>query len=412
MNDRISLISDNTKLIYDEDAYIMDFSAKVILCSKTEDGKYEIVLDQTAFFPEGGGQSSDTGCIGKANISEVYIEDNKVVHLSDTALTEGEIYECHIDFEKRYDRMQNHSAEHLFCGLICAKYGFDNVGFHLNDEVTILDVSGALDNEALLEVEKRANEIIYENVKITVSYPSKEELVNLEYRSKLDLLDGVRLVTIEGYDVCACCAPHVRTTGEIGCIKVIDSFAHRGGTRITLLAGKRAYMDYQALNQSNKKIMGLVSSKRLEIEDGVSQLLVKNQKLNDELVKLKTEMTKMVTDSVILEINKRAEDDKRPVLVFSESFDDIQMRNLINKVVKEYGCIVAGFMGDDNNGYRYIIGGNKDSIISVDGEALNLSLFAKKLNEALNGRGGGSPQMIQGSVASKRDMITDYINAL
>ena len=412
MNDRISLISDNTKLIYDEDAYIKDFSAKVMVCSKTEDGKYEIVLNQTAFFPEGGGQSSDTGCIGKAHISEVYIEDNKVVHLSDTALTEGEIYECHIDFEKRYDRMQNHSAEHLFCGLICSKYGFDNVGFHLNDEVTILDISGALDNEALLEVEKRANEIIYENVKITVSYPSKEELVNLEYRSKLDLLDGVRLVTIEGYDVCACCAPHVRTTGEIGCIKVIDSFAHRGGTRITLLAGKRAYMDYQALNQSNKKIMGLVSSKRLEIEDGVSQLLVRNQKLNDELVKLKTEMTKMVTDSVILEINKRAEDDKRPVLVFSESFDDIQMRNLINKVVKEYGCIVAGFMGDDNNGYRYIIGGNKDSIISVDGEALNLSLFAKKLNEALNGRGGGSPQMIQGSVASKRDMITDYINAL
>ena len=365
-----------TKRLYDDDAYIKEFRARVIGCSPAGDKAFGIELDMTAFFPEGGGQKSDTGRIGDAVITDVQEKDGHILHISDRPLDTGAEYDCAIDFAKRYDRMQNHSAEHLLCGIIHNMTGYDNVGFHLSDDETILDINGPVSKEMLKEAEEKANKVIYENVPITAAFLSGDELKDIDYRSKLDITENVRIVTIEGYDKCACCAPHVRSTGEIGIIRIIDAMPHRGGVRITILAGERAYRDYVYLDEANRQYMAWLSTKRLEGAKGVEQIINKN--------------------------------DDRPVPVFSANFDDVMMRNLINEGLKMTDAAIMGFTGDDDNGYKYIIGAKEDKGILYKGEYTDLPGFAKIMNGALNGRGGGSRQMIQGSLKALKNDIEEF----
>ncbi len=406
MNDRRNTGS-ATKRLYDDDAYIKEFRATVIGCEPAGEKSFGIELDATAFFPEGGGQKSDTGHIGEAVITDVQDKDGHILHISDRPLSVGSEYECGIDFVKRYDRMQNHSAEHLLCGIIHNMTGFDNVGFHLSDDETILDINGPVSKEILREAEEKANRVIYENVPITVDFLSGDELKGIDYRSKLDITENVRIVTIEGYDKCACCAPHVRSTGEIGIIRIIDAVPHRGGMRITLLAGERAYRDYAYLDEANRQYMAWLSTKRLEGTKGVEQIINKNKSLSEDNVRLKKELTSIVLDNLKKTLENKSDD--IPVPVFSANFDDVMMRNLINEGLKLTDAAIMGFIGDDENGYKYIIGAKEEKGILYNSEYTDLPGFAKIMNGALNGRGGGSRLMIQGSVKTVRKDIEDFI---
>ena len=399
-----------TEKLYDTDAYLSEFEAKVIMIAKEQlqDKEYNvIILDRTAFFPEGGGQSSDTGKIADLDIFHVQETDGRICHFVKEGetlnLKVGDEVTAGIDFSERFRKMQNHTAEHILCGLIHNRFGYSNVGFHLSEENVTFDIDGTFSDEEIAEIERLANETVYRNVPVRVSFPSSEELMNIEYRSKLEMTENVRLVTIEGIDVCACCAPHVSHTGEIGIIKIIDYFPHRGGTRFTMIAGSDAYKDYSALETINKKNMAVVSAKRYETAVQVGRLDEKCRLLLSENTTLKKRITQFTMDSIRSRISGRDTSDTSPFLIFSDELDNVQMRTLINECVTGLDCIIAGFLGDDTKGYSFIIAKKEEN------EAVNLKAFVKDFTTNFSGKGGGSDIMVQGSVAAERKSIEEYM---
>lgn len=224
-----------TEKLYDKDSHLKEFTGTVLSCKKTGE-KYAVTLNRTAFFPEGGGQQSDRGYIGEAYISDVQIKNGEILHFADKPLSVGQAYDCKLDFDFRFRNMQNHSGEHIISGIIHRFYGFNNVGFHLGAEMT-MDFDGELTRQQLDEIEDLANKAVYENLPVKAYYPTDEELESLDYRSKLDLKENVRIVEIKGVDVCACCARHVKSTGEIGIIKILDFEKYKGGVRLIVKCG-------------------------------------------------------------------------------------------------------------------------------------------------------------------------------
>lgn len=425
-----------TEVLYEDNAYAKECMAKVLECREVvrqTDGKeetfYGIVLDKTVFFPEGGGQPADegtlcvvadnkegsagkTGAIGKEEedlfsletvkelpVTDIQKEDGVILHYVKEPLVAGMKVVAKLDFALRYERMQNHSGEHLFCGLIHKLYGYENVGFHMSKDCVTVDVNGSLSAEDFAKLEKLANEGVDANVDIKAVYPDNPD--ELEYRSKLELTEDIRVVLIDGYDACACCAPHVQRTGEIGLIKVLDFMSHRGGTRFTLKCGKWAREDYDILHEEIGQMMRLFSAKREECHIAAARISEQLKSQHETITLLK----KQITD---LHMNKmheavRNHPDKTLHMIFDEALDEVQMRTLINEGVTVVPGLVAGFMGKDGEGYRYIIGKNE----SV--EEPDLRSFAKEMNAALNGRGGGSVKMIQGSVAASRVEIEAFL---
>lgn len=377
-----------TEKLYDLDSHLYDFSATVIDCRKNFD-KYEIILDKTAFFPEGGGQLADTGNIASANITDVQINNGIITHYSDSPVDVGTTVECQIDAPKRFRRMQNHSGEHIVSGIVHNLFGYDNVGFHLGDDVTI-DFNGELSDEQLTKVEKLANEAIYKNVRFICEYPDEETLKTLNYRSKLDLTEDVRIVTIEGYDVCACCAPHVKTSGEIGIIKILDHHRHRGGIRIHLLCGFDALEDYGTKYRNLYAVANALCSKQNETAQAFEKYAAEHSELKAEIAALKRELTKLKAASL------NSTDDC--VLIFENDLPMNDLRCLVLKGAEKAEKLCAGFSGNDNSGYNFAVASQK----------LDLRNYSKDITSALNGKGGGSSELIQGSVKAAKQDIEDY----
>ena len=377
-----------TEKLYDPDSHLYDFSATVIDCRKNFD-KYEIILDKTAFFPEGGGQLADTGNIASANITDVQINNGIITHFSDSPVDVGTTVECQIDAPKRFRRMQNHSGEHIVSGIVHNLFGYDNVGFHLGDDVTI-DFNGELSDEQLPKVEKLANEALYKNVRFICEYPDEETLKTLNYRSKLDLTEDVRIVTIEGYDVCACCAPHVKTSGEIGIIKILDHHRHRGGIRIHLLCGFDALEDYGTKYRNLYAVANALCSKQNETAQAFEKYTAEHNELKAEIAALKRELTKLKAASL------NSTDDC--VLIFENDLPMNDLRRLVLKGAEKAEKLCAGFSGNDNSGYNFAVASQK----------LDLRNYSKDITSALNGKGGGSSELIQGSVKAAKQDIEDY----
>lgn len=377
-----------TEKLYDRDSHLYDFSATVIDCKKNAD-KYEIILDKTAFFPEGGGQLADTGKIANANITDVQIKDGIITHYSDSPVDVGTTVECQIDAPKRFRRMQNHSGEHIVSGIVHNIFGYDNVGFHLGDDVTI-DFNGELSDEQLAKVEKLANEAIYKNVRFICEYPDEETLKTLNYRSKLELTEDVRIVTIESYDVCACCAPHVKTSGEIGIIKILDHHRHRGGIRIHLLCGFDALEDYGTKYRNLYAVANALCSKQNETAQAFEKYTAEHNELKAEIAALKRELTELKAASL------NSTDDC--VLIFESDLPMNDLRRLVLKGAEKAEKLCAGFSGNDNCVYSFAVASQK----------LDLRNYSKDITSALNGKGGGSSELIQGSVKANKKDIEDY----
>ena len=262
-----------TEKLYYNDAYLKEFTARVISCDVSGD-LYDAVLDKTAFFPEEGGQYSDRGTLGSAKVVNVKEKDGIIHHYADSALDVGAEVVGKIDFDERYEKMQCHTGEHILSGIIHSLYGLDNVGFHLGADEVTMDVSAPLTREQLDEVERLANEVIYKNVEVVASFPTQAELSAMEYRSKLDLYENVRIVKIGDYDSCACCAPHVKYTGEIGVIKILDSAKLRGGIRLFITAGRRAVRVFGEYYKTLQSASALLSLPKFEIVGGINKLLL------------------------------------------------------------------------------------------------------------------------------------------
>ena len=378
-----------TEKLYYLDSHLFVFDAEVLSCREGKGG-WEIVLDRTAFFPEGGGQMADTGRIGEAHVSDVHERGGEIRHLCDRPLEPGR-YDCEIDRERRLRRMQNHSGEHVFSGIAHQKFGVENVGFHMADECMTIDFDRELSWEELSEVEYEANLAVRANVPVRAYFPEAEELAALEYRSKKELSGAVRIVEIAGIDRCACCAPHVSATGEIGAIKLLTAERHRGGVRLTLLCGMDAIDDYRRKQQSAAAISALLSAKRDEITPAVERLLENEAGLKERLSVLSMGYAGLLSE--------RYEPTEGNICVFDAVLSDASARELVNRLGEK--CAVAAlFLGSDEEGWRYIIGSRR----------VDLRACAKTINAAISGRGGGRSEMIQGSASASAETIQSWFD--
>lgn len=374
-----------TEKLYYKDSYIKDFTAKVIDCRKCEQG-YEIILDRTAFFPEGGGQSADTGTID--GISVIDVQENKdgsICHIAERETEVGKEVFCKIDFNKRFRKMQNHSGEHIVSGLINRIYGFDNVGFHLGSVDVTMDYNGTLTREDLLKIEYLANEACVKNIEIKQKFPKSEELGDLSYRSKLDITENVRLVDIEGYDSCACCAPHVKSTGSIGMIKLLDFIKYKGGVRVHMKCGFDALDDYNDKYANVSEIAQSLSVKQSEASMVVQRLLF-------ELSEKKHDYAKLYEKYITEKINVLEYSDGN-LLYFEENLENDVMRAAANLGRSKCSGVFGVFSGNDGEGYRFIMTSEKTA----------LREFVKNL--ALELSGGGSDEMQQGKCNCTKEKI-------
>ena len=375
-----------TERLYDRDSNIKEFSATVLNCEKSGEN-YAVILGKTAFFPEGGGQESDRGSIGVAAVLDVQIVDDEIIHYTDRPLNIGEEYACTLNWDKRFRNMQNHSGEHIVSGIVHRLYGLNNVGFHLGAEMTV-DFDGAISEEQLLEVERLANKAVWENVPIRAYYPDEKELKDLDYRSKLELTENVRIVDIEGYDLCACCAPHVKRTGEIGIIKILDSFKNKGGVRIFIKCGRDALQDYNDKYFNVRKISNLLSVKQNEAAAAVDRLSDENRELKFQISNLKKRLIAEKAKNFTPKSDKTA--------LFEENLDIKELQLFADALYKKSGGIRGVFSGGDGN-YSF----------AVCGEETALDLFFKEFKQKFNVRGGGRNGMVQGTVAADKNEIED-----
>lgn len=375
-----------TEKLYYKDSYISEFSARVVSVTEVSDG-YDIVLDKTAFFPEEGGQSADSGYIGELKVKYVYEKDGVVYHKTD-AVPERDTVFCKIDFNERFDKMQQHTAEHILSGVIHSLFGYENVGFHLGDDVVTFDIDHPLTREELDRVEDLANEAVFRNLKVEAFFPTKKELENETYRSKLDLTENVRLVKIGDVDSCACCAPHVNYTGEIGLIKCLDFMHHRGGVRITMCAGGRALKDYREKYRNIREISAILSEPQHTTAEALNKYVSDKEKQKLELKTIKRVYAESLADNVSSDGN---------LVIILDHVGMDELRDFANKAVKHVKGILVALIGSDND-YKYVMASS-----SVD-----LRVKAKDINEKLSGRGGGHPQMIQGSLFTDIKTIKKY----
>lgn len=403
------------KKLYYEDVHMTEFEATVTECTYDEKKKiYKVVLDQTAFFPEEGGQIADKGTITfvqnggltaikdeaasakktelestQVVLLDVHIKNDIIYHYVEKEIPVGTVVAGHVDWNQRFDFMQQHSGEHIISGLVNKHFGYDNVGFHLGLQEVTLDFNGVLTLEQLREIELLANQAVWKNLPVDIAYPSSEELQVLEYRSKLDLTENVRIVTIPGYDVCACCAPHVDTTGQIGMIKITNVQSHRGGVRVNILCGNRALNDYTIKQDNAASISAALSVKQDLISDGVARLKEENFKQKEVINRLQATILKNLAK------NLPAPEENPHAILFVEPMDDIAIRNLINELVPKYSGYVGIFWGNDTEGYRYIVGSS----------TLDCRELATALREKFGAKGGGKAPMIQGNVIATKEQI-------
>ena len=380
-------MSTKTKKLYYENAYISSFTAKVVDFVSTEGG-YDVILDETAFFPEEGGQSSDTGFIGDSRVSCVYEKDGVIHHITDKAPSLG-AKQCTIDFDDRFEKMQCHTAEHILCGIIHKHFGFDNVGFHLGEDEVTFDVNGILDRSQLDMVEEIANNVVFSNLSVSTYFPSSEELSSMEYRSKLDITEDVRLVEVEGTDICACCAPHVSRTGEIGMVKILDFMKHRGGTRIWMVAGKRALRDYRARYESIKRISGMLCAPQMQVADTLSAYMLDSDATRLSLKEARLKIAELNADLIY--------GTEGNLVILLPDFSIPELIAFSNIAGKKIGGILVALSGGEGD-YKYVISSSSQ----------DLRAMAKDINSALSGRGGGRPEMIQGSFAASLEKIREY----
>lgn len=380
-----------TERLFETDSYCRRFQATVLACIPTKDGKYEIITDRTAFFPEAGGQLADCGILGGIAVADVRENsDGSITHILPAPLPLGAVVDGEIDWNIRYRRMQNHSGEHLLSGLVYATYGLHNVGFHLGENGMTVDFDGYLDRTQLNALEDTINRHITEMHPITVRFPSSEELAKMAYRSKISLAGRVRIITIEGCDVCACCAPHVANTGEIGLAKILDATRYKGGVRLHMLCGQDALEDYRTCHATVSALSASLSVPKEEVLDGVDRL---REQLSDA--------AKRMTDlrrELIAYRAAAAQVQNGTICLIEETADMLYLRQLVNACLVRCKYLCAAFAGNDRDGYRYIIAS----------QTVDLRQFAPQINRDLHGRGGGSPQMIQGSVTASADQIRAF----
>ena len=379
-----------TRRLFYEDSHLAEFTAVVTACESAENG-WAVQLDATAFYPEGGGQACDLGTLDGANILDVQEKDGKILHYCDKKLEIGQTVTGRIDWVRRFDLMQQHSGEHIVSGIICRRYGYHNVGFHVGSDMMEIDFDGPVPQSDLEEIERLANEAVWKNVPIRCWYPSEEELPTVPYRSKKALDWPVRIVEIPGTDSCACCGVHVKNTGEIGLIKIVSCVKFHSGVRLELTCGGRALKLMQHIFEQNRQVSQSFSAKMMET--GSAAL-----KMNEQLAAEKLRANSLQTQ--LLRQTAKNYENAGDVLHFEENLDSTQLRELTDAIAKVCGgrAVVISGSGENRNICMLYPGGDLAPIIGA-------------LKAAFVVRGGGKPGSFQGTVTASRQQMEAFFAA-
>ena len=380
-----------TKKLYYDDPFLRKFTARVLSCEAVKGG-FAVVLDETAFYPEGGGQSADHGALGTVRVLDVHEKDGVITHLCDGALEPGAVVCGEIDWTRRFDHMQQHSGEHICSGLICARFDCDNVGFHMGADVVTIDFNAEIGWDAIMEIEARANEYIYEDHPVDIQFHRGAELRAIDYRSKKPLDGDVRIVTFPGADCCACCGTHVTRSGQVGIVKFLSCQKFRDGVRIELLCGGRAYRYLSATWEQNLRVAQSLSAKPTESAAAVSRMEAELGALKLRAARLENQVFAQAAARLTGEGD---------VLLFEEEMSSDSVRKLCDAVMNTCGGRCAVFAGADG-AWKYAVG-------QAGGDLREL---VKRLNAALQGRGGGKPGFAQGSCAATKGEIEGFFQSI
>ena len=379
-----------TKKLYYVNSHLSQFSGRVLSCTACDRG-FQVILDQTAFYPEGGGQAADTGTLGTVRVLDVRERGGAIVHLCDGPVTVGQTLEGTIDYNLRFDRMQQHSGEHIVSGLINRRWGFHNTGFHMGTESTTIDFDGVIPAEALPELERLANEAVWQDLEVRCSVPAPEVLPTIPYRSKRALPWPVRIVEIPGYDICACCGTHVARTGEIGIIKLLSVIPFRGGVRMEMACGNRALDILNRAYDQNRQVSQAFSAQWQETGEAA-------RKMNELLSQYKFRITAL--ERQIFTATAAGYAGAGDVVHFEDGLDNVAVRELADAIAQVCGGTAAVFSGSDDAGYAFCLVSRRE----------DLRQLGKDLTRSLNGRGGGKPDCQQGRLQSPREAIAAFFS--
>ena len=374
------------KLYYD-DAFMRAFDAKVLSCEALNKG-FAVVLDKTAFYPEGGGQPADIGTLGGSRVTDVQEKDGTIIHTCDKALSVGESVHGEIDWQRRFDHMQQHSGEHIVSGMLCSAYHCDNVGFHMGTDSVIIDYNADIPWEGVREIEAAANRYIWENHAFEVLWPNAEELKVLPYRSKKELTGAVRITAFPGADCCACCGTHVALSGQVGLVKFIGWQKFRDGVRLELLCGERA-LRYLATSWEQNRAVGQFLSVKPD------KTFAAVERLQKELLEAKDRADALETASFAAIAREYA--GRGDVVLIRDALAGDGVRRLCDMVAAQCGGRCAVFAGTDG-AYKY----------AVIHAGQDITPLIKSMNAALHGRGGGRDGFAQGSVSATEAEIQAF----
>ncbi|MDY3282052.1 alanyl-tRNA editing protein [Dysosmobacter sp.] len=381
-----------TEKLYYRDAYLTEFTANVLSCEKT-DKAWQVVLDRTAFYPEGGGQPADHGTLGTARVTDVHEKEGVIVHTCAAPVEPGPVT-GRVDWARRFDHMQQHSGEHILSGILCADYRCDNVGFHMGADVVTIDYNTDISWQQALAAEAKANDVIWADRATEVTYPGREELERLQYRSKKELTGQVRIVTFPAADCCACCGTHVRRSGEVGLVKVLSVQKFREGVRMEILCGGRALHYLGAVYDQDRAVAQALSVKPEQTAAAVARLQSELQEAKFRAARLE--------EAHFADLAARYAG-AGDVLLVQPPMSADSARRLADAVARSSGGLGAVFAGSDEEKYNY-------ALVAADGR--DISARVKAMNAALRGRGGGRNGFAQGSVAAAKAEIEAFFGEM
>ena len=377
----------NTEKLYDRDPFLSRFTAQVLTCQPKGEC-FQVVLDRTAFYPEGGGQPADWGTLNGVAVTDVHERDGVVFHTCSHPLEPGRAVEGVIDWERRFDHMQQHSGEHICSGMICRRYHCDNVGFHMGAEIVTIDFNAEIPWEGLLEIEAQANRYLSENHPIQIQVCRGPELEALDYRSKKALEGDVRIVTFPGADCCACCGTHVYNSAQVGLVKFLSVQKFREGVRIELLCGNRALDYFSAVYEQARTVGQQLSVKPREIVPAV-------ERLAQELVAVKARSAELESGYFAALAGEYA--GQGDVLLLQPPMPPDSVRRLADAVSKTCGGLAAVFAGGEGQYHYALVHPGED-----------ITPLFKSMNQALHGRGGGRNGFAQGSAQTHLEEINAF----
>ena len=378
----------NTDTLYYQDSHRKTFSAQVLSCE--QEGKhYAVTLSATAFYPEGGGQAGDTGFLGGVRVLDTQEREETVIHLCDASLEVGTTVEGILDYQQRFDRMQQHTGEHIVSGIIHRRYGYHNTGFHMGSDLVTIDFDGVIPAEDLPSLEAEANRVVWENLPVRCWIPEPEELEMVVYRTKRVLPWPVRIVQVPGYDSCACCGVHVKATGEIGLIKLISVTGFRGGTRMEMVCGRWALELLCNVFDQNRQVSQAFSAKILETGEAA-------RRMNDQLAKQKYRLVGL--EKQMFAFIAAGYAGNGDIVHFEEGLDNTAVRELADAIAETCGGMAAVFSGSDAEGYAFCMATREGDLRQI----------CKAMTQMMNGRGGGKPNFQQGRIQGLKEQILAF----